>query len=97
MIKQFIVGALTMALVVSAVRAQGSSGSGPRTEPIQSSEDCIRQVSELGDRAEAKDLPEDTFDRIEDLLTTMEAHCEAGRFDEAFAVARDIQRAIEAE
>lgn len=89
MIKQFAAGVLSSLLFVGAASAQA-------TAP-QTSEDCIKQASELAEAVEAKDLADDKLDEVEDLLAKMEGLCEAKQWDEAMSVAKDIQKAIEAE
>ena len=56
---------------------------------------CLRAASDLAQSAEDHKLGEAQLDKIEDLLTKMETHCDARQFVEAMAVANDIKSLIE--
>lgn len=60
-----------------------------------SSEDCLKQAFQLAQTAENKNLSDDKLDKIEELLTKMESHCDAKKFPEATAIATDIKAAID--
>ncbi len=62
----------------------------------QNPDECIQAATGLAEAAEAKKLSEDKLDKIEDLLTKMETHCDAKQFVEAMAVANDIKSLIDA-
>ena len=62
---------------------------------VASADDCMKVASDLANSAEQKKLADDKLDRIDDLLTKMETHCDAKQFGEASAVARDIKSVIE--
>ena len=61
----------------------------------QTADECMQLATELAVTAEEKKLDEAKLDRIEDLLTKMETHCDAKQFQEAMAVAKDIKSTIE--
>ncbi|MEQ1710220.1 MAG: hypothetical protein ABL908_02340 [Hyphomicrobium sp.] len=63
--------------------------------PVNSDE-CLKQAFQLAQTAESKKLTEDKFDKIEELLTKMESHCDAKLFTEATTIATDIKAAIDA-
>ena len=56
---------------------------------------CLKAASDLAQSAEERKLAEAQLDKIEDLLTKMETHCDAKQFVEAMAVANDIKSLIE--
>ena len=56
---------------------------------------CLKAASDLAQSAEERKLGETQLDKIEDLLTKMETHCDAKQFVEAMAVASDIKSLIE--
>ena len=60
-----------------------------------SSEECIKLATDLANHAEAKNLADEKLDRIEELLTKMETHCDARQFAEAMLVAKDIRTVID--
>ena len=60
-----------------------------------SPDDCLKAASDLAQSAEDRKLNEDKLDKIEELLTRMETHCDAKQFVEAMAVAKDIKTMIE--
>ena len=57
--------------------------------------ECLKTASDLAQSAEDRKLGDDKLDRIDDLLTKMEVHCDARQFVEAMAVAKDIKGVIE--
>lgn len=61
-----------------------------------SSEDCLKQAFQLAQLAESKKLSDERLDKIEELLTKMESHCDAKKLSEASAIAADIKAVIEA-
>lgn len=61
----------------------------------QNPDECIQAASSLAEAAEAKKMTEDKLDKIEEMLTKMETHCDAKQFVEAMAVAKDIKSFIE--
>ena len=60
-----------------------------------SPDDCLKAASDLAQSAEDRKLTEDKLDKIEELLTKMETHCDAKQFVEAMSVAKDIKTMIE--
>ena len=56
---------------------------------------CLKTASDLAQSAEDRKLAEEKLDRIEELLTKMETHCDAKQFVEAINVAKDIKSLIE--
>lgn len=56
---------------------------------------CLKAASDLAQSAEERKLGEIQLDKIEDLLTKMESHCDAKQFVEAMAVGNDIKSLIE--
>lgn len=60
-------------------------------------DDCLKQTFELAQSAEEKNLPDAKLDKLETLLTRMEANCDANKFAEASADAAEIRQVIEAE
>lgn len=101
MSKQFALGVLSSAFFAGAVLAQPPAPRPPeRSAPailVQSSEECMKRAFDLAETAEAKIAAEDKLDQIEDLLTRMEMHCDAKQWNEAMAVADEIQKVIESE
>lgn len=83
MIKAARAVALTAALALPASAA-------PATQ-----DECLKSTLALAEKAEAKsDLPDDAVTRVEDLLSKMEAHCDAGRFSEAATVSAELEQAL---
>ncbi len=60
------------------------------------SDECLKQAFQLAQAAESKKLSEEKLDKIEELLTKMESHCDAKKFTEATTIATDIKAAIDA-
>ncbi|CFX34090.1 conserved exported protein of unknown function [Candidatus Filomicrobium marinum] len=58
-------------------------------------DDCLKQAFDLAQSAEEKNLPDAKLDKLEELLTTMEGHCDSNKFDEAATVAGQIKTEIE--
>jgi hypothetical protein len=58
-------------------------------------DDCLTRAFDIAEKAEAKKLRNDELDKIEDLLTKMEEHCDARHFHEAMLVHKDISALIE--
>ena len=61
----------------------------------ESPDQCLKAASDLAQSAEDRKLAEAQLDKIEDLLTKMETHCDAKQFVEAMSVANDIKTLIE--
>ena len=75
----------------SAPAAAPQTAGGAPENPDQ----CLKAASDLAQSAEERKLAETQLDKIEDLLTKMETHCDARQFVEAMAVASDIKSLIE--
>ncbi len=77
--------------------AQPSTGAAPAEAAAapQNPDECMQAASDLAQSAEEKKLAENKLDKIEDLLTKMETHCDAKQFVEAMGVAKDIKSMIE--
>lgn len=82
---------LAIALAAAAALATAASAAGTPT----SQEDCVKGALALAEKAEGKtDLSETAAARVEELLATLEAHCDAGRFADAAAVSGDIEATL---
>lgn len=105
MIKRLVSAALFAGLMIGPAFAQTTPPTQPAqpapeaVQPVaalpQSAEECIKAATELALSAEDKKLGEDKIDKLDDLLTKMETHCDAKQFVEAMAVAKDIKTMIE--
>jgi hypothetical protein len=82
--------ALSAALILLANSALAQQAQLPAT-----ADDCLKAVFDLAQSAEEKQLGEDKLDKIEELLTKMESHCDANQFAEAMAVAKDVESVIQ--
>jgi hypothetical protein len=85
-------GSLILALAASAALAGSALAS---TEPAANAEQCLKAAFELAQSAEAKGMNNEQLDKVEELLTKMESHCDAAQFKEAAAVAGDLKSLIE--
>lgn len=74
--------------------APAAPGSEPAATPA-SPDECIKAAFDLAQAAEDKKLPDDKIEKVDELLTKMETHCDARQFTEAMAVGRDIRTLIE--
>jgi non-homologous end joining protein Ku len=97
MIEKVWLAALTAMLFTGATLAQGTPRGGSPVGNSPSTVDCLRRAAELADSAEAKEMSEDRIDLIEDMLTRMEAHCDAKEFEDALALAQQIRNAIDSD
>lgn len=79
-----------------AVAFAGMAGVAMAQDVPSSSDECLKQAFQLAQLAEGKKLAEAKLDKIEELLTKMESHCDAKKFAEASTIAKDIKSAIEA-
>jgi hypothetical protein len=66
----------------------------PAADPANP-DDCIKAAFDLAQTAEDKKLSDDKIEKIDELLTKMETHCDARQFTEAMAVGRDIRTLID--
>lgn len=71
-----------------------STPSPSATEPANA-DDCIKAAFDLAQAAEDKKLADDKLEKIDELLTRMETHCDARQFTEAMAVGRDIRTILD--
>lgn len=62
--------------------------------PAVSAEDCLKVAFDIAQAAEGKNLPNDKLDKVEEMLTKMETHCDAKQFAEAAVVATDLKTLI---
>ena len=67
----------------------------PENEAPTSADDCLRAAFDVAEQAENKKLSNDDLDKVEELLTKMESHCDARQFQEAMLVHKDIKTLIE--
>ena len=79
--------AVAFAGIASIALAQGQPAS---------SDECLKQAFQLAQSAETKKLADAKLDKIEELLTKMESHCDAKKFAEALVIANDIKSALDA-
>lgn len=69
-------------------------GAAPAAE-MANPDECIKAAFDLAQAAEDKKLSDDKIEKVDELLTKMETHCDARQFTEAMAVGRDIRTLIE--
>ena len=67
----------------------------PSIVAATTAEDCLKHAFELADKIEGKELTEAQFDKLDEMLSAMESHCENNQFADAASVANDISPAIE--
>lgn len=82
---------MTLAVALAGIANVAFAQAVPTT-----SEECLKQAFQLAQVAESKKLSEAKLDKIEELLTKMESHCDAKKFAEAKTIATDIRAAIDA-
>lgn len=63
---------------------------------LASADDCLKSAFDLATQAEQKKLSNEELDKLEDLLTKMEGHCDSNQLKEASAVSGDIKSIIDA-
>ncbi len=106
--KSLAIATLMSGLLAGVVCAQtttqttGPTATAPMSAPAPSAssapdnpDQCLKAASDLAQSAEERKLGEAQLDKIEDLLTKMESHCDAKQFTEAMAVGNDIKTLIE--
>ncbi len=86
MMKSVFAAAVLAAFAAGAACAQ--------EKPAASAEDCLKVAFDIAQAAEGKNLPNDQLDKVEEMLTKMETHCDAKQFNEAAAVATDLKSLI---
>jgi hypothetical protein len=90
---------LALASALSALLAGGTLAQTP-SDP----EACLSSAYELDEAAQQKEteaaenktpISDDQIDRVQELLITMQDHCDADRYSEAMAVAQDLKDMID--
>ena len=81
---------LTLAVALAGIASVAFAQTVPAT-----SDECLKQAFQLAQSAESKKLSDEKLDKIEELLTKMESHCDAKKFAEANVIAADIKAAID--
>ena len=90
-----------VALLSSGAAAHAQDQTRPAVKPRPSivaattAEDCLKHAFELADKIEGKELTEAQFEKLDEMLSAMESHCENNQFADAASVANDISTAIE--
>ena len=84
-------------LIAAAALAAFASGTALAETPANNPEDCLKAAFDIAQAAEGKNLPNDQLDKVEEMLTKMETHCDARQFTEAAAVASDLKTLISKE
>ncbi|MGE5511209.1 MAG: hypothetical protein ACM31O_08170 [Bacteroidota bacterium] len=90
MFKGFALSAAAVALMAGSALAQ-------QAQPPTTADECLKAAFDLAQAAEEKHLGDDKLDRVEELLTKMESHCDANQFAEAMQVAGDIKSVLDGE
>lgn len=81
--------------LATALAAAEALTTAAAAEVPASQEDCLKGALALAEKAEGKaDLSESAAARVEELLSTLEAHCDAGRFADAAAASGEIEAAL---
>lgn len=86
MMKSVVAAAAFACLASGVVLAQEA--------PAANAEDCLKVAFDIAQAAEGKKLPNEQLDKVEEMLTKMETHCDAKQFTEAAAVATDLKTLI---
>lgn len=81
---------LVAVLALATAQATASIAS----EVANNTDDCFKVTLDLAESAEEKQLAGDKRAKVDDLLSTMEGHCEASEFTQATTVSKDIEAAI---
>lgn len=82
-----------------ATPAPAPQATAPAAAPagdLASADDCLKSAFDLATQAEQKKLSNEELDKLEDLLTKMEGHCDADQLKEASVVGSDIKTMIDA-
>lgn len=87
MLKTIATAAFCLGITAAGVFAQANAPASP--------EECMKTAFDIAQIAEGKKLPDDQLDKIEELLTQMESHCDAKQFPEAAAVATNLKTMID--
>lgn len=59
-------------------------------------DECIKAAFDIAQSAEDKKMSNDELDKVEQMLSKMETHCDASQFTEAMAVSKDLKSFINA-
>ena len=78
-----------------ATSAPAPAASAPAAD-LAGADDCLKSAFDLATQAEEKKLSNEDLDKLEDLLTKMENHCDANELKEASLIGGDIQSMIDA-
>lgn len=87
MLKHLAVTAIMSTLLAGGAFAQAAK------DPNQ----CLQAAHDLAQAAEQKELSDEKFEKVEDMLNKMEDLCDSDRVPEAMAVAKDIESVINAQ
>lgn len=86
---------MTKSLVAAvAVLALLSGSAIAQEKPAANAEECLKAAFDIAQAAESKNMANDKLDKVEEMLTKMEGHCDAKQFTEAAAVATDLKSMI---
>jgi len=80
---------LVTAAAVSVLLIGGAVAESPET-----SEDCFKTADEVADAVEEVQLTEEEMEQVDEMLFTMEEHCEAQRFSEATEIAESVRAIV---
>jgi hypothetical protein len=80
----------------AGIMLMGATVAGAET-PAANSDDCLKVAFDIAQAAESQNLSNEKLDKVEELLTKMETHCDAKQFTEAAAVATDLKQIISKE
>lgn len=80
----------TCAFGILAVIIAGRAAAEPVAKPA-STEACMKTAFDLAQSAETKSLPEADYKKLTDLMSTLEAQCDASDFDGATTTATTIK------
>lgn len=83
--------------------AQAPAAQTPAAQPPAAQEqvadpaadECLKKAFDLAQTAEQKKLTEQDLDTLENLLSKMEAHCDANQFAEADKVGADVKKLLD--
>jgi hypothetical protein len=90
MMSRTILAATVAAGLTFATVAQAQQTAAPAN-----ADDCLKAAFEMAQKAEEKKLSNSELDKVEELLTKMEGHCDAQQFQEAMVIHKDIKTMIE--
>jgi hypothetical protein len=76
-----------------ALSAQCAGGTLAQT--LDNPADCMNIAADLTASAEAKGMPDEQIDKVDELLVKMEQYCDAHRYSEAMDVLANVKVMIE--